>query len=164
MTPEAGRQACASMPCHDPKVRRALQAPGSWQNPTDTQQIKHAVDVLERFCRQGLIVVYADHREVAGVWFQAGCPPTKVTADVAQQLARQERWAALHAVYKRSRCNAWPLRRPDSQAGACNAQSYGLPYERVRYTCASLCGRDGVGNAKPTPTTTSQTGRFSACY
>jgi len=53
-------------------------------------QIKHAVDVLERFCRQGLIVVYADHREVAGVWFQAGCPPTKVTADVAQQLARQE--------------------------------------------------------------------------
>lgn len=90
MTPEAGRQACASMPCHDPKVRRALQAPGSWQNPTDTQQIKHAVDVLERFCRQGLIVVYADHREVAGVWFQAGCPPTKVAADVAQQLARQE--------------------------------------------------------------------------
>ena len=55
-----------------------------------TQQIKHAVDVLERFCRQGLIVVYADHREVAGVWFQAGCPPTKVTVDVAQQLARQE--------------------------------------------------------------------------
>ena len=90
MTPEAGRQACASMPCHDPKVRRALQAPGSWQNPTDTQQIKHAVDVLERFCRQGLVVVYADHREVAGVWFQAGCPPTKVAADVAQQLARQE--------------------------------------------------------------------------
>eukprot|EP00435_Cladocopium_sp_Y103_P034170 s309_g8.t1 len=91
MTPEVGRRLCARSRCHDLKVQRAFQSPGSWQNPTDTEQIKHAVDVLGRdFCPQGLIVMYGDHTEVAGVWFQAGSAPVKVTADVAQQLAKQE--------------------------------------------------------------------------
>ena len=72
LSPAAGRrkcaQSCASM---SRQTRKAFSRPGSFDNPTDSRQIRCAVDVLENDCPNGLVVVYWHHAlGVRGVWFR----------------------------------------------------------------------------------------------